>query len=279
MPILPAPFIVQVGANAHSQSGAFSHDPVPWLIARGWAATLVEPQPGPANDLRQRYANNPDVHVVEAAICGDTSAASVPLYFINGSRTLGANESDVRCLGDVVSGTASFSKALVMAHQRFYRYTPSQCASCATRLGRQLPPTCMRRVYADNLDVLQVRCAHAGQLFGVNATGVDRQAPPGSVSLLVVDAEGEDDRVVARMLAILGGEAPSVLVYEQAHLRGSRRAALHSRLRAAGMSLYNRTGMRRAPKGSTLSPASWAQIRHVLARIEPRDNAAWVAGS
>ena len=143
------------------------------------------------------------------------SPTTIPLYFINGSRTLGANESDVRCLGDVVSGTASFSKALVMAHQRFYRYTPSQCASCATRLGRQLPPTCMRRVYADNLDVLQVRCAHAGQLFGVNATGVDRQAPPGSVSLLVVDAEGEDDRVVARMLAILGGEAPSVLVYEQ----------------------------------------------------------------
>ena len=289
-------------------SAAFAHDPVPWLISHGWSATLVEPQPSPAASLRRRYGSHALVRIVQAAVCPDGAMAAVPLFFVNGSRTLGANESDIRCLGDVVSGTASFSKAHVVAHQRFYRFTPSQCMGCSERLGRPLPPTCMKRVYTDNLDMISVPCAQPDQMplggrggasasaaairsahrrpharasaDGSGDSSLAAAAPRArerlaSASLVVVDAEGEDDRVVGRLLEMAGGVPPPVLVYEQAHLRSSRRAALASRLRAAGLAVYNRTRARTPPGG--LGPTTWSQLRHALARLDSRDNALWVA--
>ena len=130
--------VLQVGANAHSKAVAFSHDPVPRLIARGFSAVLVEPQPFAAESLRKAYAHNSLVRVVQAAFCPDASATTVPLWFINGTKNLGSNESDVRCAGAAISGTASFSRAHVMQHQRFYKFTPSRCANCARELGRAL---------------------------------------------------------------------------------------------------------------------------------------------
>lgn len=204
-------------------------------------------------------------------MCQDGATSSVPLYFINGSKTLGANESDVRCLGDAISGTASFTKNLILGHQRFYKFTPSQCEKCAARLGRPLPMTCMKRVYTDNLDVINVPCARSADLLG----------GPDAAQLVVVDAEGEDDHVVARLLDIGRGVPPPVLIYEQSHLRPARRAALAQRLRDVGMRTYNRTAHRMPPRSGSvsLSPSSWTQIRHVLARIDARDNAGWVVPS
>ena len=294
-----------MGANSHSDHTAFKHDPVPWLISHGWSATLIEPQPGPAALLRRRYESNAFVRIVQAAVCADVAMDAVPLFFVNGSLTLGANESDIRCLGDVVSGTASFSKAHVVAHQRFYRFTPSQCMGCAARLGRPLPPTCMKRVYTDNLDMIRVPCAQADQMpFGgrggagagaaasrsahrrqhahASADGdssLTAAAPRerlASASLVVVDAEGEDDRVVDRLLEMAGGMPPPVLVYEQAHLRSSRKAALATRLRAAGLAVYNRTSRAQAPPGG-LGETTWSQLRKALTRLDSRDNALWVA--
>ena len=259
------PSLLQIGANEHSSNAAFAHDPVPSLIRRGWSATLLEPQPGPASSLRTLYTSNSAVRVVQAAMCQDDATTSVPLYFINGSKTLGANESDFRCMGgNVISGTASFTRSLIMAHQRFYKYTPSQCANCAKFLGRPLPPTCMRRVYSDNLDVISVPCARAADLLSGSETAL----------LVVVDAEGEDDHIVTRLIELRKGAPPPVLVYEQAHLKKDRKHALARRLRSAGMVPYNRSAMR-APF-SPLSAASWSDIRRALTRVDMRDNAAWV---
>ena len=275
------PTVLQIGANAHSADAAFAHDPVPWLIGHGWAATLVEPQPGPARSLRKRYTGNPSVRVVQGAFCPDSASSTVPLYFVNGSKTLGANESDIRCLGEkgAVSGTASFSRALVAGNQRFYRFTPSQCANCAKMLGRPLPPTCMRRVYADNLDVVNVSCVRqATELFDSGAAA-SSESSSARISLAVIDCEGEDDHVVGRLLEMISGQPPEVLVYEQSHLKGHRRSTLASKLRALGMTTYNRSTMKQPPAGSALSQASWGHLRHVLNRMDTsRDNAAWTRG-
>ena len=274
------PIVLQVGANSHSDDAAFAHDPVPRLIARvGWGAILVEPQPEAAASLRDRYRSKaPRVAVVEAAFCPDAAARSVPLYFINGTRTLGSNESDVRCVGKAISGTASFSKPHVLQHQRWYRFTPSQCATCSKLLGRALPPTCMRRVYLDNLEVANVPCAAVHQLLPSNTTSAAAGSRVGA-DVVVVDVEGEDDKVVGRYLDLVA-PPPSVLVYEHAHLRTPRRAALASRLRAAGMVPY-RAAETKAPPGSLagLRTHHWTAMRRVLARVNTNDNAVWVRRS
>lgn len=283
--------VLQIGANGHTKGiAAFHHDPVPFLIKRGWSATLVEPQPRLANRLRQNYAAmNSTVGVVQAAVCPEAMALSVPLYFVNGSRTLGANESDIRCLGDdVSSGTASFSRGLVLSHQRHYRFTPSQCALCAAALGRPLPPNCMRRVYEANLDVMHVPCARAADVLPTGDGGGDGSSAAAGIiaaatarrrlTVLVVDAEGEDDHVVVRLLDMMGSSGPpTVIIYEQVHMRAARRAALAKRLRESGMRIYNRTAMRTPPRGraAELSAVRWNQLRSVLSRTGP-DNAAWI---
>ena len=267
------PSVLQIGANSHSTSTAFVHDPVPRLIANGWRAVLVEPQPDAAVALRHHYAGREDqVRVVEAAFCPSATARAMPLYFVNATKTLGANESDVRCVGDAIFGTASFSKAQVLRHQRWYRFTPSQCMACARRLGRPLPPTCMRRVYTDNLDVLTVPCASPEQLL---ASASSRTSSSRGIDALIVDVEGEDDRVVNRYLDLLAGAVPPpVVVYEHVHLGDARNAALRVRLRGAGMRPFNWASMR-SPPARSMPPATWNHLRRVL-RGSERDNAVWV---
>ena len=275
--------VLQVGANAHSKAVAFSHDPVPRLIARGFSAVLVEPQPFAAESLRKAYAHNSLVRVVQAAFCPDASATTVPLWFINGTKNLGSNESDVRCAGAAISGTASFSRAHVMQHQRFYKFTPSQCANCARELGRALPPTCMRQLYSANLEVANVPCARPEHILPT-ARAISSSSSGGGgggsnmVDVLVVDVEGEDDRVVARYLELAGGVPPYVLVYEHVHLRKPRKAALVARLERAGMRPYVHAAMREPP-AHELPARAWSMLRHHLARVSPKDNTVWVLNS
>lgn len=277
------PVVLQIGANAHSDDAAFTHDPVPRLIGRGWGAILLEPQSHAAASLRVRYRHLPQISVVEAAFCVDDASQSMPLWFVNGTRTLGANESDVRCVGKAISGTASFSRAHVLQHQRWYRYTPSQCAACSRLLGRALPPTCMRRVYLDNVEVANVPCATYRHLFPARnrSSGGQTSSELLGADAVVVDVEGADDKVVSRYLDLATEAAtPSVLVYEHAHLRPQRRAALASRLRAVGLVQYRASEMK-APPGTmaNLHARHWTAMRHVLARVNANDNAVWVRRS
>ena len=262
--------VLQIGANSHGADIAFSHDPVPTLIRQGWRATLVEPQPVAAGKLRAAYAaTNGRVRVLEAAFCSEPGVSSVPLYFINGSRTLGSNESDIRCIGGdgAISGTASFSRQHVMAHQRFYKFTPSQCRSCAARLGRPLPPTCMRRVYADNLQMLDVRCVRTEDV------APDARSP----DAVVIDAEGQDGKIVLRLLDDFrthGARMPFVIVYEHAHLRAGHKQQLAASLQALGFSPY-RSG--KAARGSALpNGMAWTAMRHALNRVNAVENSLWV---
>lgn len=277
------PTLLQIGANSHGDSPGFLHDPAPKLISKHWAAVLVEPQPSAAMALRHRYEGNRRVRVVQAALCPDGSPASMVLHFINGSRTLGANESDVRCMfDDAISGTASFSRAHVVAHQRWYRKTPSQCARCSEKLGRPLPPTCLRRVYTDNLDSIDVPCASAAQLLpdsGSNHQSTDsaQHVSTRAADFVVVDTEGADDMVISRYLQ-LAPRPPALLVFERTFIPGRRWKALSTLLRAAGLQPYNRTAMRKVPRGSELRLADWRMLRAVISlgsRDFLRDNSVW----
>ena len=271
-----APTVLQVGANSHSASAAHAHDPVPFLIAHGWSATLIEPQPQNVAALRSRYSGQESVSVRAEAVCETAAARWTTLWLINASKTLGANHSDARCLGDAgaISGTASLSRRQVMQYQRFYRFTPSQCARCAQQLGRPLPPSCMSRVYLDNLENISVPCA---QLGGTAAAPAD---------VLVVDAEGQDAEVVSRYLE-LAGSTPRAIVYEHAHLRGSTRSSLAARLAANGM--VRTTEVAQLPRGrhaglrgaagSAKRIGPWAALRLALARIDLKDNSVWLLNS
>ena len=296
------PLVLQIGANSHSEDFAFAHDPVPRLIAKGWSAILIEPQPTAASALRAKYASNVQISVVQAAFCPDATARLVPLYFINGTKSLGANESDIRCVGEAILGTASFSRSHVLQFQRWYRYTPSQCAKCAKRLGRPLPPTCMRQLYTANLDVADVPCARPEQIVATSGGGSGGSSSSGGsggnsgsgrggredelhshrrpADAVIVDVEGEDDHVVLRYLELTAALGrPSVLVYEHAHLRSNRRSALESLLQLAGMTPYRHAEMKQPPPGRLQEPSErrhWATMRHILARVNTHDNAVWV---
>ena len=94
--------VLQVGANVRSELAIFGHDPVPRLIARGWAAILMEPQPALADALRLHYSEYSRVTIVPEAFCADGSTASAALWYINATATLGSNESDARCIGNAI---------------------------------------------------------------------------------------------------------------------------------------------------------------------------------
>lgn len=256
--------ILQVGANSHGASFAHAHDPVPYLISHGWAATLIEPQPQAAAALRERYGGNSAVAVRAEAVCTTDDAEYTTLWLINTTKTIGSNHSDARCLGDLaaISGTASLSRKQVLQYQRFYRFTPSQCAACSQRLGRPLPPSCMSRVYLDNLENVSVPCVPL------------RAASEWAADVLVVDAEGHDADVVARYLEVVKATPPRALVYEHAHLRGTIRLQLAHRLSAAGMVRHD-TGRHRSTRRGQ-QPWGWAALRHVLARVDVKDNSVWV---
>ena len=272
-----APSVLQVGANSHGTSIAHAHDPVPFLISHGWSAMLIEPQPQAAAALRDRYSGQQSVNVRQEAVCESAAARWTTLWLINVSKTFGANHSDARCLGDLsaISGTASLSRRQVTQFQRFYRFTPSQCAKCAQQLGRPLPPSCMSRVYLDNLENISVPCA---QLSTITAAPVEA---------LVVDAEGQDADIVRRYLD-LAGSTPRAIVYEHAHLRRSTRASLAERLTAAGMVratdlatqlLRGRHAALRGTPTTAQWNGPWAALRHALKRVDSKDNSVWLLNS
>jgi FkbM family methyltransferase len=87
--------VVQIGAN-DGRSG----DPLCELIkSRGWSAFLVEPQPGPYDQLRMTYRDHPNVRCVPCAVAREDGEAT--LWCVDGETQL-----------------ASFSREVVLKHSR-----------------------------------------------------------------------------------------------------------------------------------------------------------------
>ena len=179
-------------------------------------SSLIEPLPGAAAELRERYTNYAGVRVVEAAVCPGRVARRPPLlFYLNGTSTLGSNHSDIRCLGRAIKEElASLSKMHMLRHQQFYRpHSVAQCKRCAERLGRPLPTDCMRDVIVANMQLTRVRCTTlAAELpHTCDAQGTMRIRPP---DVLVVDAEGYD---VRSHIHAAGPEHTRLVLTEAAH--------------------------------------------------------------
>jgi FkbM family methyltransferase len=128
---------IQVGAY-----DGVSTDPLHRYIARcGWRGVMLEPQPGPANALRQLYAGNDRIAILEAAVDD-----------VRGSRALFTVDSEE--LPKWAGGMASFDRNHLLKHEYlipgiegFVRELRVDCITFADVLAR-LP--------GSRLDLLQI---------------------------------------------------------------------------------------------------------------------------
>ena len=81
--------MLQIGANSHSEDFAFAHDPVPRLIAKGWSAILIDTA---HCGIAMKNMHQASRWRMSRQFCPDVTARLVPLLFINGTKSLGANE-------------------------------------------------------------------------------------------------------------------------------------------------------------------------------------------
>ena len=86
-------FVIQIGANDHADRYG-NPDPAPWLVRRGWRALLVEPMPPVYTRLRQRYAHNPMVTTLQAAVARECAAGYVPFWGLDFSNASGSWDSE-----------------------------------------------------------------------------------------------------------------------------------------------------------------------------------------
>ena len=221
--------LFQIGANIHEATTYAQDDPAPIAVARGWAATLLEPMPDIFAKLERRYTPRPPrVDLVNAAVCDACGDAPLQMYSVdltNATGNWGTNDSDTRCLAanagseacrprcagasHWTSEIASLDRAHLEKHNRFFAYGPNQCRRCAARLERPMPGNCMRNVIAKNIKATNVRCF---------CTTTELKA--GRLSLLMIDAEGYDDAVLHQFP--FEAIRPARILFEAHHL-GSRR--------------------------------------------------------
>jgi len=245
--------LFQIGANIHEATTYAQEDPAPMAVARGWAATLLEPMPDIFAKLERRYTPRPPrLELVNAAVCDACGSAPLQMYSIdltNATGNWGSNDSDARCLaanaGSVAciprcedashwtSEIASLDRAHLAKHNRFFAYGPNQCRRCAARLERPMPSDCMRNVIVKNIKVTNVRCF-------CTVTDLDPRPRRGSrLSLLMVDAEGYDDAVLYQFpFATI---RPARVLFEANHLGWQRFYRLARHLRAWGYEMLGGT--------------------------------------
>ena len=201
--------LFQVGANIHQSTSYVQDDPAPLAVKMGWAATLLEPMPDIFAKLEQHYTPRPpNVRLVNAAVCDTCGDAPLQMYSVdmtNATGNWGSNDSDTRCLvansgpkscqpyckgaSHWTSEIASLDRSHLKKINGYFAWGANQCMNCAQLLERPMPSNCMRRVISKNIKVTDVRCFCA-------ATELKARLRGGSLSLLMVDAEGHDDAVL-----------------------------------------------------------------------------------
>jgi len=240
--------LFQIGANIHEATTYAQDDPAPLAVARGWAATLLEPMPDIFARLERRYTPRPPrVELVNAAVCDACGSAPLQMYSIdltNATGNWGTNDSDARCLAanagseaciprcegasHWTSEIASLDRAHVERHNRFFAHGPNQCRRCAARLERPMPSDCMRNVIVRNLKATNVRCFCTTTELG-----------PRHLSLLMIDAEGFDDAVLFQFP--FEAVRPARVIFEAQHLQPRRFYRLARYLRAWGYEMLGGT--------------------------------------
>jgi hypothetical protein len=245
--------LFQIGANIHEATTYAQADPAPLAVARGWAATLLEPMPDVFAKLERRYTPRPPrVHLVNAAVCDACGDAPLRMYSVdltNATGNWGSNDSDARCLAanagseaciprcegasHWTSEIASLDRAYLHRHNRFFAYGPNQCKRCAERLERPMPSNCMRQVITKNIKATGVRCfCTTTELKTLRRFGTD-------LSLLMIDAEGYDDAVLHQFP--FEAIRPARILFEANHLPPRRFYKLARYLRTWGYEMLGGT--------------------------------------
>lgn len=189
--------IVQLGAHGHeSTSYENTADRVPAMIEAGASAILVEPQTFFFDKLRTKYANNPDVTVLNQAVCAaDRTFTELYSVDINSADNFGSLHADGRCANITtnpnstsmwVTEIATLSRAQLMKQAYLFQNSPSQCRACSRVLGLEKPPNCMRDLVEANLRRTRVECVRWPSVL-----------PPGRrVDLLMIDVEGHEAHAI-----------------------------------------------------------------------------------
>ena len=245
--------LFQIGANIHEATTYDQADPAPMAVARGWAATLLEPMPDIFAKLERRYASrSPRVDLVNAAVCDACGSAPLRMYSVdltNATGNWGSNDSDARCLvanagpepcrprceggNHWTSEIASLDRAHVERHNRLFKYGPAQCRNCAALLERPMPSDCMHNVITKNLKTTNVRCFCTTTELG------PRLRLGLHLSLLMIDAEGFDDSVLFQFP--FEGIRPARILFEANHLGLRRFYTLARYLRTWGYEMLGGT--------------------------------------
>ena len=233
-----AAVVVQVGANDHLNLGYVNKDDVvPSCIKRGWQTLLVEPMPLVFQSLQAKYADRlqsgsagggrAQVSLLRAAVCESCAQAPSTMWYVDKSSATGnhgSNRSDARCFdhghfGGFVTEIASLNRAHVENHQYLFKNNPRSCARCSESLRTPwpLPPDCMSRAVHDNVRGVEIRCACLETELAERSIA--------RVTLLMIDAEGFDDRVIR---AFPFGSIPvDRVIFEAVHMPNARfRAAI-----------------------------------------------------
>lgn len=225
-------FVVQVGANDHAKGTGYAtqQDPGPIAVSAGWKALLLEPVSDTCERLRSRYAENASqVRVVHAGVCDSCESAAQTIYSVdvtNRTGNWGSDTADARCVGvrgGWLTEVASLSAHHLLKHQGFLRQTEKLCTICSRTLGRTLPGNCLSQVIRKNMRKTEMNCFCFERELRAQRT---------PVSLLVVDAEGHDDKVLEQYP--WGEWSPFRVVYEQTHIGETRHVKTMKLLRSLG---------------------------------------------
>lgn len=192
---------IQIGAN-----DGYTHDPIAKFIYRDkWKAILVEPQKAPfENSLQVLYADNHDVHPVNAAIGHEMGKAT--LYVVAFSQERWA------------TGLASFNKQVVLDH-----FVSGYANRGAIKEGIEVPTD--PHLLVKPQEVACVTFPYLMETYGFQ-----------KIDLLQIDAEGFDFEVI-KMLDF-DSIHPVLISFESVNLSDSERTACFQLLQSKGYRLY-----------------------------------------
>jgi FkbM family methyltransferase len=168
-------------------------DPLRRYVDRlGWRGVMVEPVPYLFERLRSRYAGSRRITLVNAAIT--EADGEIPFYYLAQSEDPGLPE--------------------------WY-----------DKLGSLDIENILHPYHVDNIPDLAERVV-CRQVCGWTLATLWRAHPLPRLDLLLVDAEGHDDRILGQI--DLDRHRPTIVIYERQHLTDVRRATVQERLSAHG---------------------------------------------
>ena len=222
---------VQIGAFVGDSEGDHIFE-LASDAARGWRGILLEPNPvyfehlcrnynlssrGKDDDDEARACFSKRVCALNALIA--PADVAVPFYSINKTGHPGSDQSDASRLPKWASEISSLDREHLMKHNTLLLNAPKTCEA----LG--LPSDCVRRAIEDNIINTTVDGVSFPTVFA--RCGGDNGGDNGGVSVLAVDAEGQDAHVIrAFPFDTTPHKNPFVIVYEHVHLSLEERQSI-----------------------------------------------------